>query len=84
MLLHHQNDELENKMKTLEIVVKNAGLARGVAEMFNVEIVSEKKISVCTLMVLKGSFESLTDLNDELFYGRPVWKQYMNELMENK
>lgn len=71
-------------MKTLEIVVKNAGLARGVAEMFNVEIVSEKKISVCTLMVLKGSFESLTNLNDELFYGHPVWKQYMNELMENK
>lgn len=70
-------------MKTLEIVVKNVMKAREVAETVGVEIVSEKLITVCTLMVIKGNISSLIDFNDEFFAETTpaLHKQYLNEIM---
>ncbi|YP_010844149.1 hypothetical protein PP427_gp293 [Salmonella phage KM16] len=70
-------------MKTLEIVVKNAELARAIAAHVKVEIVSEKLISKCTLIVLKGSFDKLMDFNDEMFFetNPAVHANYLKEIM---
>lgn len=70
-------------MKTLEIVVKNVMKAREVAEQVGVEIVSEKLITVCTLMVIKGDFNSLMDFNDEFFFetNPSCHAQYLKEIM---
>lgn len=71
-------------MKTLEIVVKNAIKAREIAENVGVEIVSEKLISVCTLMILKGSFDALMNFNDEMFFksNQPLHNEYLKELIK--
>ena len=71
-------------MKTLEIVVKNVIKAREIAENVGVEIVSEKLITVCTLMVLKGNFDALMDFNDETFFesNRPLYNEYLKELIK--
>lgn len=70
-------------MKTLEIVVKNVVKAREIAERVGIEIVSEKLIAVCTLMVIKGDFNSLMDFNDEMFFesSRSLYDQYTKEIM---
>lgn len=70
-------------MKTLEIVVKNVMKAREIAERVGVEIVSEKLITVCTLINIKGDFNSLMDFNDNMFFesNRALYDQYMKEIM---
>ena len=70
-------------MKTLEIVVKNVELAREIAAQVKAEIVSEKLISKCTLIVLKGSFDQLMDFNDEMFFETNpcAHKEYLKEIM---
>lgn len=71
-------------MKTLEIVVKNVMKAREIAEKVGVEIVSEKLITVCTLMVIKGNFNQLMDFNDEFFFetNPAVHAEYLKEIMK--
>ena len=71
-------------MKTLklEVVVKNVELAREIAAKSKVTIVSEKLISVCTLMVLEGDFDSLIDFNDDFFEAnRELHANYFKEIM---
>ncbi|QEA10732.1 hypothetical protein PP422_gp182 [Enterobacter phage vB_EhoM-IME523] len=72
-------------MKTLklEVVVKNVELAREIAAKSKVKIVSEKLISVCTLMVLEGDFDSLIDFNDDFFFeaNRELHANYFKEIM---
>lgn len=69
-------------MKTLEIVVKDLNRMNEAATQYNVEVVSSKLISKCHLVVLKGSKDSLMNLNDEIFFSnRDLHVNYMKEIL---
>ncbi|ADB81591.1 hypothetical protein CC31p095 [Enterobacter phage CC31] len=73
----------ENKMKTLEIVVKNIAQAKAVAQEYKVEITSEKQISEKYYIVLEGTSDALIDFVDEFFLNSSVRPYYINEILES-
>jgi hypothetical protein len=73
----------ENKMKTLEIVVKNITQAKAVAQEYKVEITSEKQISEKYYIVLEGTSDALIDFVDEFFLNSSVRPYYINEILES-
>lgn len=65
MLLHQQNEEMEIKMKTLEIVVNNVIRAEEVASQYNVKL--EMKMigeTYSKLATITGSSDNLIDFVD--------------------
>lgn len=69
-------------MKTLEIVVKDINKAEEVAAMYGCKVLSKKLISVCHLVVLEGTIDSLMDFNDEFFFNnKDLYNNYMKEIL---
>lgn len=84
MLLHQQN-ELENKMKTLEIVVNNVIRAEEVASQYNVKL--EMKMigeAYSKLATITGSSDNLINFVDEFYLNSKVRPFYINEILEMK